>query len=82
MGCGMHGESFASCAISMRSLDMELILTIVSHFVLRSMNSVKCALYGIDEKDRCTNWKDGVYKPCHVGASDKSGNDASQSEKK
>ena len=27
---------------------------------------VRCALYGIDEKDRCPNWKDGVYKPCQV----------------
>jgi len=27
---------------------------------------VKCALYGIDEEDRCPNWRKGIYKPCQV----------------
>ncbi|KAL7448191.1 hypothetical protein ACHAWC_000432 [Mediolabrus comicus] len=25
---------------------------------------VRCALYGIDEKDRCKNWRKGIYQPC------------------
>ena len=33
------------------------------------MAIVWCALFGVEEKDRCPNWKDGIYKPCQVGAS-------------
>jgi len=30
---------------------------------------VRCALYGIDEEDRCPNWREGIYtkKQCNVG---------------
>eukprot|EP00804_Cyclotella_cryptica_P000729 CCRYP_000997-RA/>CCRYP_000997-RA protein AED:0.34 eAED:0.34 QI:786/1/1/1/0.5/0.4/5/418/59 len=31
---------------------------------------VTCALYGVDEKDRCPNWKGGVYKPCETRSSE------------
>ena len=30
---------------------------------------VRCALYGINEEDRCPNWREGIYtkKQCSVG---------------
>lgn len=31
---------------------------------------VTCALMGVATEDRCTNWKQGVYKPCEIKSSD------------
>ena len=41
--------------------------------------AVRCALYGIDEKDRCPNWKDGVYKPCQGGSESDSKKEGTES---
>jgi len=40
---------------------------------------VRCALFGIEEKDRCPNWKGGVYDPCQV--SENAGKETSNEQK-
>jgi len=41
--------------------------------------TVRCALFGIEEKDRCPNWKGGVYDPCQV--SENAGKETSNEQK-